>query len=278
MTMRAGRIAESDMTLRSLLFVPGDSNASSHAPGIAGPTPSFSISKILSRPPRRPKPALMSLGSNRARAKRAWTFIVRVNALDTGLTLDDLAAVVKPGLDAVLIPKVNGAADLSTSAITSTRSRRRPAWRQGREIGERGDRNGKGDVRPWLVRAAPSAVDRLDLGRRAVAVGPSRSAARGGMRAPAVPCGRWHVPPGPAAGQRLQPTRRPGAGRPGRGAGPAKPASRHADPAQGRGYGSGLYGALREAGQPTPPHRRRIEPSQRRRASGWNSQVLIFRI
>jgi citrate lyase subunit beta / citryl-CoA lyase len=37
---------------------------------------------------------------------------VRVNALDTGLTLDDLAAVVKPGLDALLIPKVNGAADL----------------------------------------------------------------------------------------------------------------------------------------------------------------------
>ena len=37
---------------------------------------------------------------------------MRVNALDTGLTLDDLAAVVKPGLDALLIPKVNGAADL----------------------------------------------------------------------------------------------------------------------------------------------------------------------
>ena len=29
-----------------------------------------------------------------------------------GLTLDDLAAVVKPGLDALLIPKTNGAADL----------------------------------------------------------------------------------------------------------------------------------------------------------------------
>ena len=37
---------------------------------------------------------------------------MRVNALDTGLTADDLAAVVKPGLDAVLIPKANGAADL----------------------------------------------------------------------------------------------------------------------------------------------------------------------
>ena len=38
--------------------------------------------------------------------------MVRVNALDTGLALDDLAAVVKPGLDALLIPKANGAADL----------------------------------------------------------------------------------------------------------------------------------------------------------------------
>ena len=49
-------------------------------------------------------------------ANRAWTCFVRVNALDTGLTLDDLAAVVKPGLDALLIPKTNGAADLECIA------------------------------------------------------------------------------------------------------------------------------------------------------------------
>ena len=47
--------------------------------------------------------------------KRAL-FFVRVNALDTGLALDDLAAVVKPGLDALLIPKANGAADLERIA------------------------------------------------------------------------------------------------------------------------------------------------------------------
>ena len=41
---------------------------------------------------------------------------MRINALDTGLTVDDLAAVVKPGLDAVLIPKVNGATDLERIA------------------------------------------------------------------------------------------------------------------------------------------------------------------
>ena len=38
--------------------------------------------------------------------------MVRVNALDTGLALDDFAAVVKPGLDALLIPKVDSAANL----------------------------------------------------------------------------------------------------------------------------------------------------------------------
>ena len=44
--------------------------------------------------------------------KRDWSFFVRVNALNTGLTLNDMAAIVKPGLDALMIPKVNGAADL----------------------------------------------------------------------------------------------------------------------------------------------------------------------
>ena len=41
---------------------------------------------------------------------------MRINALDTGLTLDDLCAVVKPGLDALLIPKTNGAEDVERIA------------------------------------------------------------------------------------------------------------------------------------------------------------------
>jgi citrate lyase subunit beta / citryl-CoA lyase len=43
---------------------------------------------------------------------RAWSFFVRINALDTGLALDDLAAVTRPGLDAILVPKANGAEDI----------------------------------------------------------------------------------------------------------------------------------------------------------------------
>jgi citrate lyase subunit beta/citryl-CoA lyase len=43
---------------------------------------------------------------------RDWSFFVRVNALDTGQTLGDMAAVVKPGLDGLMIPKANGADDI----------------------------------------------------------------------------------------------------------------------------------------------------------------------
>lgn len=43
---------------------------------------------------------------------RDWRFFVRVNAADSGLMLDDLAAVVRPGLDGIMLPKVNGAHDL----------------------------------------------------------------------------------------------------------------------------------------------------------------------
>jgi citrate lyase subunit beta/citryl-CoA lyase len=43
---------------------------------------------------------------------RNWAFLVRINPLGSGLTLEDLAAIVRPGLDGVLIPKVNGMQDI----------------------------------------------------------------------------------------------------------------------------------------------------------------------
>jgi citrate lyase subunit beta/citryl-CoA lyase len=43
---------------------------------------------------------------------RPWRFFVRVNPWDSGLTERDLAAVVKPGLDGILLPKANGAQDV----------------------------------------------------------------------------------------------------------------------------------------------------------------------
>ncbi|MEW6399610.1 MAG: CoA ester lyase [Bacillota bacterium] len=41
---------------------------------------------------------------------------IRVNGLDTGLALDDLEAVVRPGLDGVMIPKVESARDVHIAA------------------------------------------------------------------------------------------------------------------------------------------------------------------
>ncbi|MBA1728713.1 hypothetical protein, partial [Escherichia coli] len=35
-----------------------------------------------------------------------------INPFGTGLTLEDLAAVVRPGLDGLLLPKVNGIEDV----------------------------------------------------------------------------------------------------------------------------------------------------------------------
>ena len=100
------------MRLRSLLFVPGDSErkfarASDCEADALILDLEDSVAAAEKSAARARVARLIEPGAN-----RAWTFIVRVNALDTGLTLDDLAAVVKPGLDALLIPKVNGAADL----------------------------------------------------------------------------------------------------------------------------------------------------------------------
>ncbi len=44
---------------------------------------------------------------------RPWSCFVRVNPLDSGLTLADLAAVVRPGLDGIVVPKAEGAADVA---------------------------------------------------------------------------------------------------------------------------------------------------------------------
>jgi citrate lyase subunit beta/citryl-CoA lyase len=62
---------------------------------------------------------------------RDWAFFVRVNAPDTGLTLDDMVAVVKPGLDALLIPKTDSAADVTRIAHYLDALEARSGMRQG---------------------------------------------------------------------------------------------------------------------------------------------------
>ena len=48
-----------------------------------------------------------------ARERRGWLY-VRVNAADTDFCYGDLVAIVRPGLDGVILPKVESAAQLAT--------------------------------------------------------------------------------------------------------------------------------------------------------------------
>jgi citrate lyase subunit beta / citryl-CoA lyase len=104
------------MKLRSLLFVPGDSERKFARARDCGADALILDLEDSVAPSEKANARAHVASLIENEPKRSWLFIVRVNALDTGLALDDLAAVVKPGLDALLIPKVNGAADLERVA------------------------------------------------------------------------------------------------------------------------------------------------------------------
>jgi citrate lyase subunit beta/citryl-CoA lyase len=95
-----------------LLFVPGDSERKFAKARESGADALILDLEDSVAPPQ--KAAARAIVSRLVEDKtpRDWAFFARINALDTGLTLDDLCAVVKPGLDALLIPKANGAADI----------------------------------------------------------------------------------------------------------------------------------------------------------------------
>jgi citrate lyase subunit beta/citryl-CoA lyase len=99
------------MKLRSLLFVPADSDRK-----FAKATTCGADALILdledSVAPGRKAFARDAVKNLLGASKSDWQFLVRINPFGTGLTLEDLAAVVRPGLDGILIPKVNGAQDV----------------------------------------------------------------------------------------------------------------------------------------------------------------------
>lgn len=104
------------MRMRSLLFVPGDSakkfaRARNCGADVLILDLEDSVAPSMKKQARDHVSALLDDG-----AARDWSFFVRVNPFDTGLTLDDLGAVVKSGLDGILVPKANGAADVERIA------------------------------------------------------------------------------------------------------------------------------------------------------------------
>ncbi len=99
------------MRLRSLLFVPGDSERK-FARAQASGADALILDLEDSVAPSQKSAARAHVASLIDPAPRPWRFFVRPNPFDTGLTADDLAAVVKPGLDGLLVPKAEGAADV----------------------------------------------------------------------------------------------------------------------------------------------------------------------
>lgn len=104
------------MKLRSMLFVPGDSERKfAKARGIAADALILDLEDSVA--PEQKDFARTHVASLLDdNTPRRWSFFVRPNPFDTGLTFDDLAAVVKPGLDGVLIPKADGAHDVARIA------------------------------------------------------------------------------------------------------------------------------------------------------------------
>jgi citrate lyase subunit beta/citryl-CoA lyase len=100
------------MKLRSLLFVPGDSERKfARANGCGADALILDLEDSVA-PAKKASARDLAANLIDGKNQRDWQFFVRVNALDTGLTLEDLVAVVRPGLDAIMIPKANGAADI----------------------------------------------------------------------------------------------------------------------------------------------------------------------
>jgi citrate lyase subunit beta / citryl-CoA lyase len=104
------------MRLRSLLFVPGDSERKFARARNCGADALILDLEDSVAPPHKAAARALVASLIDDKPDRGFRLFVRVNALDTGLTPEDLSAVVKPGLDALLIPKANGAADLEPIA------------------------------------------------------------------------------------------------------------------------------------------------------------------
>ena len=101
------------MRLRSLLFVPGDSERKLARAERCGADAVVLDLEDAVAPSQKALARGMAAEVVARREARPFRLFVRVNAPDTSLTLQDLAAVVAPGLDAVLVPKANGPDDVA---------------------------------------------------------------------------------------------------------------------------------------------------------------------
>ncbi|MDE2596615.1 MAG: CoA ester lyase [Sphingomonadales bacterium] len=104
------------MKLRSLLFVPGDSEKKfTRAAGSNADVLILDLEDAVAPSMKEAARGIVGGWIDRADETAASLF-VRVNPLATGLTEGDLEAVVRPGLAGLLVPKADSAADVAVIA------------------------------------------------------------------------------------------------------------------------------------------------------------------
>ena len=102
------------MRLRSLLFVPADSAKKfQKAQGCGADALILDLEDSVAATGKSAARENLTAWIDGAQGARDWAFWVRVNAFDTGLTEQDLAAVVRPGLDGVILPKCESGRDVA---------------------------------------------------------------------------------------------------------------------------------------------------------------------
>jgi (3S)-malyl-CoA thioesterase len=117
---------------RSVLYIPAPSRGRWKRPRHSPPTRSSSISRMpfqrKKSPPRAPCLAeTLAGGGYGAKAQ-----IVRINGFDTAWGADDLDTIAAIGPEAILLPKVNDAADIEALARRLDARPRRQTPRSGR--------------------------------------------------------------------------------------------------------------------------------------------------
>lgn len=99
-----------------MLFVPGDSDRK-FARAASGGADALILDLEDSVAPAKKEQARAHVSDLLDdRGTREWRFFVRINPFGTDMTFDDMAAVVKPGLDGLMVPKAEGGQDVGRIA------------------------------------------------------------------------------------------------------------------------------------------------------------------
>jgi citrate lyase subunit beta / citryl-CoA lyase len=101
------------MRLRSLLFVPGDSERKfAKARDIGADVLILDLEDSVAPTKKQDARKIVSAVLE-TKTVGDSAFFVRINPFESGMTVADLIAVVKPGLDGILLPKADGAQDVA---------------------------------------------------------------------------------------------------------------------------------------------------------------------